>query len=237
MAIIENQLDGSDDDHLVRMLHYAANRRAKLVVWVAHGFTAKHREIVGWLNDADGIDIYCVEVSAWRIGDSVAPMFRRVVPHDWVEPLALAARIENQAYRAYYGPLIARVRDAGMVHVVEPGWESHVSLRWFSTALDDVYYGLAYGFEDGKSQAFLLMNSADAEQPVYQALLELRSEIEGELGVELEWVLEDGEAWVGISTDGSLDGSDDERQVTLEWMLSNLLALRDALTPRLDSMT
>lgn len=79
VAIIENQLDGSDDDHLVRMLHYAANRRAKLVVWVAHGFTDKHREIVGWLNDADGIDIYCVEVSAWRIGDSVAPMFRRVV--------------------------------------------------------------------------------------------------------------------------------------------------------------
>lgn len=100
-----------------------------------------------------------------------------------------------------------------------------------------MYYGLAYGFEDGKSQAFLLMNSADAEQPVYQALLELRSEIEGELGVELEWVLEDGEAWVGISTDGSLDDSDDERQVTSEWMLSNLVALRDALTLRLDGMT
>lgn len=234
VVIIENQLENSDDDHFVRMLHYAANRGATQIVWVAGGFTEKHQEILGWLNRMGGIDIYCVEVSAWRIADAVAPMFRQVVPSNWQAAHTPAERIERLEYRAYYRPLMLRLAEAGLVQVPEPGWDVHASFRWFSTELPDVYFGLVYGYEDNKTQAFLLANSDADKQPAFEALWNQRSAIEEEMGMELEWVEEEnGDAWVGISTSGSLSDGLSERAVTLEWMWDNLTALRKALTPYL----
>ena len=114
-AIIENQLEGSDDKHFVQMLYYAAQKQATVLVWIAQGFTERHREILYWLDESSTISIYCVEVSAWSIDGSVAPMFRRVVPNDWVEPKALKERIEIQQYRSFYRLLLQQLADAGMV--------------------------------------------------------------------------------------------------------------------------
>ena len=130
MAIIENQLESSDDDHFVRMMHYAAKSRAQRIIWVAHGFDDKHRDILAWLNENSTLDIYCVEVSAWRIGEAVAPMFRRVVPSDWVEPQALKERVRSQQYRMYYRALVQHMQEAGLV-LVQPAWDTDVNFRWF----------------------------------------------------------------------------------------------------------
>ena len=73
LVIIENQLDSSDDDHFARLIGYAASREARILIWVTGGFYEWHRRMLDWLNAADGIDAYGVEVSAWRIGAALAP--------------------------------------------------------------------------------------------------------------------------------------------------------------------
>lgn len=231
-AIIENQLEGSDDDHFVRMLHYAARHEAQVVVWVAHGFHRKHREILQWLNEHSDLDIYCVEVSAWSIGGSVAPMFRRVVPNDWVEPKALKERIEIQQIRSFYRPLLEQLAEAGMVHA-EPDWGTTTGYQWFESGFDGIYYGLITE-EDEKTWAFLLLDTGDEDRAVYHALLAQREKMEGELGA----VLEDGTdgatgAWIGFVVDALDMDSEEDRDAARTWMYDNLLNLWTVLTPYL----
>jgi hypothetical protein len=53
-VVIENQLEVSDDSHCLRLLGYAANADANILVWVARDFTPYHRSILSWLNESDG---------------------------------------------------------------------------------------------------------------------------------------------------------------------------------------
>ena len=199
-AIIENQLEGSDDDHFVRMLHYAAQKQAQVVVWIAHGFTDKHREILSWLDASCTISIYCVEISAWSIDGSAAPMFRRVVPNDWVEPKALKERVQIQQYRSFYRLLLAQLADAGLAHT-EPEWGTATGYQWFESGYDGIYFGLAVA-EDGKDWAFVWIDTGDEDRAVYHVLLAQREKMERELGSTLEDGTEGTTgAWMGFLTD------------------------------------
>ena len=79
IVVIENQLEVSDDSHLLRLLGYAANADANILVWIASDFTGYHRSILSWLNDSDTIDVYAVTVNAYHVGDALAAYFRTVV--------------------------------------------------------------------------------------------------------------------------------------------------------------
>lgn len=230
-AIIENQLEGSDDDHFVRMLHYAARNEAQVVIWIAHGFQASHREILRWLNEHSDLDIYCVEVSAWSIGGSVAPMFRRVVPHDWVDPTTLKERIEIQQYRSFYRPLRAALTEAGMVQI-EPSWDTATGYQWFESGFDDIYFGLAH--DEGKLWAFLWIDTGDEDRTVYRALLDQRSKMEGELDTTLEDGMEDSTgAWIGFTVEAPSVDNQESRETAQTWMRDNLLNLWTVMTPYL----
>ena len=68
--VIENQLETSDDDHFVRLLHYGHTTGAKTLLWLAPEFTTLHAETVRWLNSRYKLDLRCIEVSAWRLQDT-----------------------------------------------------------------------------------------------------------------------------------------------------------------------
>ena len=78
-VVIENQLGESDDSHCLRLLGYAANAEANILVWVARAFTSYHKSILEWLNDADTIHVYAVTVQAYRVGGALAADFQTVV--------------------------------------------------------------------------------------------------------------------------------------------------------------
>lgn len=61
---IENQYGVSDDDHFSRLLIYAAEFDAQIVIWIAEAFQDKHLKLVQWWNRSTLPD---VEVHAVRI--------------------------------------------------------------------------------------------------------------------------------------------------------------------------
>ena len=71
-VVIENQLEQSDDSHCLRLLGYAANADASILVWVARSFSPYHQSILKWLNQTDTIDVYAVTVRAYRVGEALA---------------------------------------------------------------------------------------------------------------------------------------------------------------------
>lgn len=93
-VIIENQLEGTNHDHLGKVITYAAGKGAEVVVWVVAGARDEHRQAIEWLNQHTDSDFgfFLVEIELWSIGDSLpAPRFSVVEqPNEWAKAIKLS---------------------------------------------------------------------------------------------------------------------------------------------------
>ena len=73
IAIIENQLDKTNHDHLGKVITYLTNLSAKTGVWISGKPREEHIKAINWLNEStpDYISFYLVKIEAVRIGDSI----------------------------------------------------------------------------------------------------------------------------------------------------------------------
>ena len=86
VLIVENQLEGTDHNHLGQILTYAAGTDASSIVWIATSFREEHRQAIDWLNEQtrENIRFFGIELKVARIGTSLpAPLFNLVAqPND-----------------------------------------------------------------------------------------------------------------------------------------------------------
>ena len=77
-VIIENQLDGTNHDHLGKIITYASGLGAKFIVWIVKEAKEEHRAAIEWLNNntINEINFFLIEIHAYKIGNSEpAPKF------------------------------------------------------------------------------------------------------------------------------------------------------------------
>lgn len=88
-VIIENQLEGTNHDHLGKIITYAAGLDAKFVVWVTKEVKEEHRAAIEWLNNNTNneINFFLLEIHAYKIGNSdPAPKFEVIEkPNDFIK--------------------------------------------------------------------------------------------------------------------------------------------------------
>lgn len=237
-VVIENQLGESDNSHCLRLLGYAANAEASILVWVAREFTPYHQSILEWLNEADTIHVYAVTVHAYQVGDSLVADFQTVVEPPQVQPRrsSRAGKNVNTLYAEFYRPLVARLRRSGVRPVGKGGFRG----RWRS--FQSRYPGVVYctGLVEGKAKVFLALHGA-GHQKQYRALLQYREEIDGTLERVVLWregSEEDWGSWVTLerSEEISLTGPEEDLGAARQWMAEELVRLRDTVQPYLDQI-
>jgi hypothetical protein len=237
-VVVENQLGESDDSHCLRLLGYAADAEASVVVWVAQSFHPYHQRILNWLNEADTIDVYAVTVRAYRVGEALAVDFQTVVQPPQSRPGSSppATVTTGTLYAEFYRPLVARLQRSGMPKVGKGGWRG----RWrsFQTGHAGAVYGTE--LEEEKAQVFLQFHG-EGHQHRYRALLQHRDEIAGRVEGTVLW--EEGsegasESLVRLEREEGtkLTGPEEDLEAVRRWMADNLLALRDAVQPHLDQV-
>ena len=232
-VVIENQLGMSNESHFSRLLGYAANREAGILVWVARCFTDYYCSILRWLNTSDTIDVYAVEVRAYRVGDSLAADFRTVVepPQAQAGTSAPPRETASTHYAEFYRPLVTQLRRSGIQAVGKGGWRG----RWrsFQTGYPHTVY--ATGLDEGKAQVFLQAYGPDRER-IHHHLDQHRDEVDAMLDGSAIWGQEEDSAWVMIETEAAFNGLEDDLEETRQWMADNLLRLQDAVQPYLDQV-
>ena len=233
-VVIENQLEVSDDSHCLRLLGYAANADANILVWVAQDFTDYHRSILSWLNESDNIAVYAVAVKAYRVADAIAADFQLVVEPPQSQPgsTSTSTRMTTNTYYAdFYRPVVAQLRRSGLLPVSRGGWRG----RWrsFETGYPHVVY--AAGLSEDKAWAFLDVYGADS-QHVYYALAQHRDEIDAGLKGEAQWEQGEDQSWVGLQTQAVLSDPMINLGAVGEWIAENLLRLRTVAQPYLDQV-
>ena len=237
-VVIENQLGRSDDSHCLRLLGYAANAEANILVWVARAFNSYHKSILEWLNDADTIHVYAVTVRAYRVGEALAADFHTVVEplQSQLGPSRSANKNSNTLFADFYRPLVARLRRSGVQPVGKGGWRG----RWrsFQTEHPDVVYATQV-LDGEKARVFLSLNGPGRQQR-YRVLLQRREEIDGKVNGAI-WGKEGGGFWdscVMLESDETvgLASPEEKLEATRQWMADNLILLRDTLQPHLDQL-
>jgi hypothetical protein len=239
IVIVENQLEGSDHSHLGQVLTYAGGTDAVNVVWVATSFRAEHRAALDWLNTRtdEGTRFFAVEVSAVRIGDSMAaPSLTLVVqPNDWgklVRSAAVARTSGERAatYRSFWSQYLERVRAE------HPGWTRSSNApkgNWLTqtSGLSAVSFTVAFGRRGLASEVFFEDPEPTTNTRRFEALLARRVEFEAAYGGALTW--EDLPDRKGCRVAEFADGSIDEDGSWAEyvgWFLDRQTHLRDAFS-------
>lgn len=193
-VIVENQLEGTDHNHLGQLLTYAGGLDAHTIIWVASDFRDEHRAALDWLNRVTGEDthFYGVIVRAIRIGDSVpAPDLSLVVePNDFgktVKAQSESRWMEERGtrYQMFWTQLIERIKDDF------PDFKSRKppTRQYFGLSTD--YSGcsrtIAFGRSTLKVEFYIGASDAALNSARFEALYERKAEIEAVFGEELSW--------------------------------------------------
>ena len=113
-AIIENQLEDTNHDHLGKVITYAAGKGAEIIVWVVACARDEHRQAIEWLNQHtdNNFGFFLVEIELWSIGNSLpAPRFSVVEqPNEWTKTIKLSEGLRNRARQALVLDQVSRNR-------------------------------------------------------------------------------------------------------------------------------
>ena len=240
LVVIENQLEWSDDGHFARLMGYTASRGAGILVWITTGFYQWHRDILDWLNKA-GVEVFGLEVRAYRIGEIYGYHFEKIVgPDDEGNFAEIGPARGASIFGRFYPKLTGKLRAEGIPAIGgrNGGWTG--SYRLFRSGFE--HMGAAYSLRLGRGgepcEASLVI-SGDSRQAIYEGMAAYREELAAEIGGgNLHWVNPESSwaSWIWVETEGLADEEESSLEEKRAWMLHNLVALRDAVQPRLSQV-
>ena len=251
---IENQYGESDSDHFTRLIDYAANHDARVLVWVAEKFSEYHLRKIAWLNKvmASNAEIHAVAVRIKpgvelprRGSDEADPGdyadFASVDLHKHEPAWAVRKSGEPSPEELFFQPLIKELQSRRFP--LKPGRRDG---HW--QHFESGFRGVTYLAIIGKESAFVTLwisMSRGERVRVYDALCEYQAELENKLrDRDLKFALINRKYSIGMVRSGSLpssdgkllDSSDSELEKIRQWMIDNLSALEKAIRPRLEAV-
>ncbi len=196
VLIVENQLEGTDHNHLGQILTYAAGTDASTIVWIATAFREEHRQALDWLNEQTGeqLRFFGIELRVVRIGSSPpAPLLRLVAePNDWQKQVRSATRSAKGGskaalYEVFWATYLERM------NAEHPDWSrarKPTSSNWLSMSAPLRGAFLSSSFAQGKRLRHeIYIDTGDRTQndEIFARLLQQKDKFEAAYGRPLEW--------------------------------------------------
>ena len=192
IAIVENQLERSNHDHLGKLITYLTAMGARTAVWIVSDPRPEHVAAVTWLNEAASVEFYMIKVEAVRIGTSpAAALFTLIVgPSKETKEIGRAKKERAERYdlrKQWWSTLIDRSAAISKLHAhITPGEYSWIGassgvrgLNWNYTVWQDECGAELY-IDRGKE--------SDLENvSIFEQLLSHRDDIEKAFGKSLKW--------------------------------------------------
>ena len=248
MVAIENQLEWSNNDHLVRLLIYAAGCKAKVVILVAPEFQYEHANTLDWLNQSskEGVSFYGVKVEVVRkVGKSdLEPRFRKVVyPGGWnqdetAKPDAVEPHILK--HQQFFQPLIDELLRRNFADRGVQLWD--YASRLFPFRFDK-HSGYAVNFHGNSAWVYVHIrtwDSVERNNRIFDEFLDQRDEIERVVGwnLELRWSRQDKQYFssIGVKRKGTIDDPPEKLAETRAWMFELLPKFKEIFDTRAEEI-
>lgn len=259
---IECQYGGSDDDHLSRLLVYAAEFDSEIVIWVAEWFQEKHVKVIQWLNrpPRSAVEVHAVRIVDYgHIGSEPIAGFKPYVgPQRLGLPeIPIRPRSEGLSDRAklkrFFGPVEQKLSAAGFAgksrDLVGDGTDRAFPLSHNGTSLGGVWYCADVRpvaprpdlYE--RVQAYLYIDAKECmhERHLHEALSDAIAEIQHDLTARdatasfhmNSWKSPRGDQRHSIGLKRRTHFDDEESwAVDQAWLVESLRRVREVLQPR-----
>ena len=246
-VLIENQLEETDHRHLGQILTYAAGLDAHTVIWIAKKFRNEHRAALDQLNEItdDRFSCFGVEIKVWEIGNSKPALQFEIIskPNDWSRTVGREVQhIEDidlseaqQRKKKYWSKLRDYMVDKDtLIKWQKPG---HSNDQNFSIGRANFGLTTRQNSRDNSIVIMLFMLGVDAKKH-FDLLKEQQQEIEGELGISLEWekLPEGKQSLVLFSKRDTDPANEGDWQNQHEWLASNLEKFYEVFRPRVKAL-
>ncbi len=195
-VIVENQLEGTDHDHLGKIITYASGLNAKVIIWIVKEAKEEHRAAIEWLNNNTNneVNFFLIEIHAYKIGDSdAAPKFEVVEkPNDFVKRSMI--KTDDREFNKSQGERLAfweqfnqAVIDRGKPFNLRKATTDH----WYDVAMgtSDAHIAIDLVNKDGHIVVECYISD---NKHLFDMFADHKEEIETELGLKLIWDRLDG---------------------------------------------
>ena len=192
LAVIENQLDRTDHDHLGKLITYMSNLGAKIAIWITSQPRPEHEKAIQWLNETLPADtgFYLIRVEAFRIeNSSPAPLFTLVAgPSREAQQIGKQKKELAERYvlrLKFWESLLERLKDKTKLHAgISPNKDN-----WLGTGAGRS--GVAYNYiilmNGARIELYIDTGNEDTNTQIFDELFSHKAEIEAAFGEPLDW--------------------------------------------------
>jgi len=241
-AVIENQLEKTDHDHLGKLITYLSNLEAKIAIWITSAPRPEHTTAIIWLNEISPPDtsFYLVKVEAYTIGDSEpAPLFSTISGPS-PEAKEIGEQKQDLAERhlmriEFWKQLLDKARAITPLHAnVSPSKDN-----WVTAGAGKSGMGWSYSITMNKGSVELFIDRGpdkkEETDEIYEIVCKDRERIENAFGEALEWDKKEGRRVCRIKSHciiGGLNDTDSWAEIQDD-MIDKMKRLEEALRPSL----
>lgn len=242
-AIIENQLEKSDHDHLGKLITYLTAFEAKTAIWIVADPRPEHINAVRWLNESYAATFYLLKLEGIKINDSApAPLLTLIVGPSEVsretseKKKELAARhIERNKF---WSGLLEQAKQKTKLHAsISP-----TNYGWIGTGAGKS--GLAYNYTIKQREAAVELyidrgkDSDSVNKSIFDTLLESKDVIEKDFGGELDWQRLDDKRACRVTRKINIGGYRDEERWSdiYDEMIHSMIKLEAAFSSHIKKL-
>ncbi len=238
-AIIENQLEDTNHDHLGKLLTYAAGKEAKCMIWIVKTAREEHRAAIEYLNNntVDGIGFFLIEIQLWSIdGSSPAVKFNIVEqPNDWTKAAKTLPNsgggIATQIKYSYWSDFNDYVTNNRPDFLKKYNLHKPSSDHWYTFALgtSQAHMNMLINTKANKIAIEVLISD---NKELFDHCFANKEAIETQVGFELDWRRLDGKKSSRILLERDADVSkEDARPEQFDWLIDKLVLMKRAFAP------
>lgn len=190
--IIENQLEETNHDHLGKLITYASGKSANYIVWLVKRARDEHRSAIEWLNNhTDGdVNFFLCEIKLYKIGNSEPAVKFEVIerPNDWATFTKLSDKSlsPSQCFRYEYWSafLDFAFQNKEFSYEFNRGKASKEFFQHLYIGIPNTWLELT--IQTSKQLLGVEMRILENKK-LYKTWEDKKSEIEAELGMQLDW--------------------------------------------------
>ena len=238
-AIIENQLEDTNHDHLGKLLTYAAGKEAKCLIWIVKNAREEHRAAIEYLNNntVDGIGLFLIEIQLWSIDGSAPAVKFNVVeqPNDWTkaakQPSSGSGGEAVQIKYSYWSDFNDYVTANRPDYLKSFRLHKPSSDHWYSVAIGSSKANLSM-LVNTRTNVIAIELYISNSKEVFDNCFAHKEEIEAVVGAKLDWRRLDGKKSSRVLIERSATVADVEaRPEQFDWFIDYLLRMKNAFVP------
>ena len=217
-AVIENQLEDTNHDHLGKIITYASGKDAEVIIWIVKRARDEHKQAIEWLNNHtdDKCAFFLIEIELWRIGKSEPAVKFNIVerPNDWAKSMKKSSSLtQGGAQKLNFWQQFIEYNQAnnGVYTKSTPASDAWIGKSIKGIPATNV--NLVITKDNCRTEAYINSGNQEKNKSIFDVLFAHKDTIEQEYGSSLTWQRLDDKVTCRIYEDRPLSYTgEDERE-------------------------